>query len=109
VVALGPAVHALVESDGETGFPSALHANAFGQAVERLGRAYDWVIVDAPSVLGSGDANVVEEAVDGMIVVTRSRRSRARDMRAAMKQLGMRKAVGVVMWDVRGVPRSSGR
>lgn len=109
VVALGPAVHALVESDAETGFPAALHASAFGQAVERLGRAYDWVVVDAPSVLGSGDANVVEEAVDGMILVTRSRRSRGGDLRAAMKQLGMRKAIGAIIWDVRCVSPSSGR
>ncbi len=72
---------------------------AFRQALDRLGRAYDWVIVDAPSVLGSGDANVVEEVVDGMIVVARSRKSRGTDLRAAMKQLGARKAVGVVIWD----------
>lgn len=99
VLALGPSLHVLVESEGEPGYPGALHAPAFRQAVERLGHAYDWVIVDAPSVLGSGDANVVEEAVDGMIVVARSRCSRGTDLRAAMKQLGARKAVGVVMWD----------
>ncbi|HXX69023.1 MAG TPA: CpsD/CapB family tyrosine-protein kinase [Polyangiaceae bacterium] len=101
VLALGPVMHALVESESETGFPAALHASAFGGAVESLGRAYDWVIVDAPSMLGSGDANVVEEAVDGMIVVARSRRSRGNDLHRAMKQLGMRKAIGVVLWDVR--------
>jgi Mrp family chromosome partitioning ATPase len=106
VCALGPATHALVENDAETGFPATLHATAFGEAVDRLGRAYDWVIVDAPSVLGSGDANVVEEVVDGMIVVARSRRSHATALRAAVKQLGTRKAVGVVMWDVRSTDRS---
>lgn len=109
VCALGPATHALVESDAETGFPSTLHATAFGDAVERLGRAYDWVIVDAPSILASGDANVIEEVVDGMIVVARSRRSRATALRAAVKQLGTRKAVGVVMWDVRITDRPQGR
>jgi len=99
VLALGPALHALVESEAEPGYPGALYAPHFRQAIDRLGRAYDWVIVDAPSVLGSGDANVVEEVVDGMIVVARSRKSRATDLRAAMKQLGVRKAVGVVLWD----------
>jgi Mrp family chromosome partitioning ATPase len=99
VLALGPALHALVESDAQPGYPGALYAPPFRQAIDRLGRAYEWVIVDAPSVLGSGDANVVEEVVDGMIVVARSRKSRGTDLRAAMKQLGARKAVGVVMWD----------
>jgi Mrp family chromosome partitioning ATPase len=99
VLALGPALHALVESNEEPGYAGALYAPAFRQAIDRLSRGYDWVIIDAPSVLGSGDANVVEEVVDGMIVVTRSRKSRATDLRAAVKQLGARKAVGVVMWD----------
>jgi tyrosine-protein kinase len=99
VLALGPALHVLVESEVEPGYPGALYAPPFRQAVERLGQSYDWVVVDAPSVLGSGDANVVEEVVDGMIVVAQSRRSRGTDLRAAMKQLGDRKALGVVMWD----------
>jgi Mrp family chromosome partitioning ATPase len=101
VLALGPALHVLVENEAEPGYPGALHAPAFRHAIERLARSYDWVIVDAPSILGSGDANVVEEAVDGMIVVAKSRQSRGTDLRAAVKQLGRRKAVGVVMWDAR--------
>lgn len=99
VLALGPALHALVESEAEPGFPQTLHSTHFRSAVERLGRVYDWIVVDAPSVLGSGDANVVEEAVDGMIVAVRSRGSKGADLRAAMKQLGDRKTLGVVLWD----------
>lgn len=99
VLALGPALHALVESEAEPGFPQTLHSTHFRTAVERLGRIYDWVVVDAPSVLGSGDANVVEEAVDGVVVAARSRATRGADLRAAMKQLGDRKALGVVLWD----------
>ena len=99
VLALGNSIHALLEGPGEPGYPGTLHAPVFRRAVDELARAYDWVIVDAPSILGSGDANVVEEVVDGVIVVARSRRSRATELRAAMKQLGGRKAMGVVLWD----------
>jgi Mrp family chromosome partitioning ATPase len=99
VLGLGPALHALLESEGDPGFPETLHSTHFRVAIERLGRAYDWVVVDAPSVLGSGDANVVEDAVDGMVVVVRSESSRGADVRAAVKQLGDRKAIGVVVWD----------
>jgi Mrp family chromosome partitioning ATPase len=109
VLALGPGLHALVESEAEFGYPDALHAPAFRQAIWQLGRAYDWVIVDGPSVLGSGDANVVEEVVDGMIVVARSRKSRGTDLRAAVRQLGARKAVGVVMWDASPSAAGTGR
>jgi Mrp family chromosome partitioning ATPase len=100
VLALGPALHAIVESEAEPGFPQTLHSTHFRTAVERLGRVYDWVVVDAPSVLGSGDANVVEEAVDGVIVAVRSGASKGAALRAAMKQLGNRKALGVVLWDL---------
>jgi Mrp family chromosome partitioning ATPase len=101
VLALGPSLHALVENTAEPGFPGALNAAPFRRAVEQLARSYDWVIVDAPSVLGSGDANVVEESVDGMILVARSRRSRGSELRAALRQIGNRKVIGVVLWDVR--------
>jgi Mrp family chromosome partitioning ATPase len=104
VLALGPSLHALVENTAEPGFPGALNAAPFRRAVEQLARSYDWVIVDAPCVLGSGDANVVEEAVDGMILVTRSRKSRGSELRGALRQIGGRKVVGVVLWDV---PRGS--
>ncbi|HZU83235.1 MAG TPA: CpsD/CapB family tyrosine-protein kinase [Polyangiaceae bacterium] len=100
VLAVGPALHVLVENESESGFPETLHSVHFKTAVERVGQSYDWVIVDAASVLGSGDANVVEEAVDGMIVAARSGSSSATDLRATMRQLGDRKAIGVVLWDV---------
>jgi Mrp family chromosome partitioning ATPase len=99
VLALGPSLHILAENHAEPGHPEALHSPHFKAAIERLGRAYDWVVVDAPSVLGSGDANVVEEAVDGVILAVRSRASKGADVRAAVKQLGSKKAVGVVLWD----------
>jgi Mrp family chromosome partitioning ATPase len=102
VMAVGPALHVLVENEAERGFPEALHSTHFRAAIEGLGRVYDWVVVDAPSVLGSGDANVVEDAVDGIVVVARSRASKGGDLRAAVKQLGDRKALGFVLWDAAG-------
>jgi Mrp family chromosome partitioning ATPase len=99
VLALGPALHVLLERGAEQGYPETLHSKHFASAIERLARAYDWLVVDSPSVLGSGDAHVIENAVDGMVVVARSGASRASDLRLTMKQLGERKALGVVLWD----------
>ena len=99
VVALGPALHVLAEDDREPGFPETLHSTHFANAISFLARGYDFLIVDAPSVLGSGDANVVENAVDGMIMVTHSGHSRATQLRDAVRQLGQRKAMGIVLWD----------
>jgi Mrp family chromosome partitioning ATPase len=99
VVALGPALHVLAESAGEQGFPETLHSTHFQNAIGFLGRGYDFLVVDSPTILGSGDANVVENAVDGVIVVARSRQTKGNDLRGALKQLGERKTVGVVLWD----------
>jgi Mrp family chromosome partitioning ATPase len=99
VVALGPALHVLAEAPGEPNFPETLHSTHFQNAVAFLGRGYDFVVVDAPSVLSSGDANVVEDAVDGLIVLTRSGHSKGADLREAVKQIGAQKCIGTVLWD----------
>lgn len=99
VVALGPSLHVLAEETGAHTFPETLHSTHFQNVVGFLGRGYDYVVVDGPSILGSGDANVVENAVDGVIVVAQSAVSRGADVREGVKQIGQRKAVGVVMWD----------
>ncbi len=109
VVALGPALHVLAESTAEQGFPETLHSTHFQNAIGFLSRGYDFLIVDGPSVLGSGDANVVENAVDGLIVVLRSNMSKGNDLRDAVKQLGERKTIGVVLWDADGAKKPNGK
>ncbi len=99
VTALGPALHVLAESTTEPVFPETLHSTHFQNAVGFLSRGYDFLVVDGPTVLGSGDANVIENAVDGLILVCRSQWSKGADLREAVKQLGDRKMVGVVLWD----------
>jgi Mrp family chromosome partitioning ATPase len=100
VTALGPALHVLAESTSEPIFPETLHSTHFHNAIGFLSRGYDFLVVDGPSVLGAGDANVVENVIDGLIMVCRSNWSRGNDLREAVKQVGDRKAVGVVLWDV---------
>lgn len=99
VVALGPSLHVLAEDDNEPGFPETLHSTHFANAISFLARGYDFLIVDAPCVLGSGDANVVENAVDGMLMVARSGTTQGNSVREAVRQLGARKAMGIVLWD----------
>lgn len=107
VVALGPALHVLAEATGERGFPETLHSTHFQNAIGFLSRGYDFLVVDGPTILGSGDANVVENAVDGIIVVARSGASKGSELRDAVKQIGERKAIGVVLWDAEA--RANGR
>jgi Mrp family chromosome partitioning ATPase len=51
-------------------------------------------------VLGAGDANVLEEVSDGVILVARASLTRGADLGKAAEQLGPRRILGVVLNDV---------
>ncbi len=74
-----------------------LDAPAFAIAMERLRMGgYDHIVVDTPPVLGSADINLIQDAVDGICIVTSAKRSTTRDVRRTLDQLGDHKIVGAV-------------
>jgi Mrp family chromosome partitioning ATPase len=71
---------------------------ALTQCLEQLREAsYDYILLDCAAVLGAADVNLVADAVDGVLLTTWAGRSRARDLRAAVTQLGSEKLVGVAV------------
>lgn len=75
-----------------------LDGPAFSIAMERLRLAgYDHIVVDAPPALGSADINLMADAADTVLLALRARRSTARDLRAAIDQIGERKVGGTVL------------
>jgi Mrp family chromosome partitioning ATPase len=84
---LGWSVH-VAAVHPETPEPPLLDAVAFEIATERLRLAgYDVIVIDAPSVLGGIEANLVQDAADGTLLVARKRRTRGRHVRRAVEQL----------------------
>ncbi|AUX42152.1 hypothetical protein SOCE26_035790 [Sorangium cellulosum] len=100
VVAAGPSLAVLAEASLEASYPAALHSLHFEAALRALRRCYDYVVIDGPPVLGSGDANVIEDAVDGILLVARASQTRASSLSRAAEQLGERRILGVVLNDV---------
>jgi Mrp family chromosome partitioning ATPase len=77
-----------------------LDAPAFSIAMERLRMAeFDHIVIDAPSVIGSADVNLIQDAADGVLLVAKSRNSTARDLRRAAEQLRPTKIIGTVLLD----------
>lgn len=75
-----------------------LDGPAFSIAMERLRLAgYDHIVIDAPPTLGSADVNLMADAADTVLLALRARRSTARDLRAAIDQIGERKIGGTVL------------
>ncbi|HVY45367.1 MAG TPA: hypothetical protein VHB21_05785, partial [Minicystis sp.] len=97
VVKLGPSLAVLAEPGTQAAFPGVIHATQFQDALHALKRRYDYVVIDGPSVLGSGDANVLEEVSDGVILVARAASTRGTALSQAEAQLGDRRLLGVVL------------
>ena len=87
----------LAEPGAQPSFGDALHATHFAAAIATLRRSHDLVIIDGPAVLGSGDANELEAASDGLLVVVRAGVTRGTSLTRALRQLGDRRVLGIVM------------
>lgn len=75
-----------------------LDGPAFAIAMERLRIAgYDHIVIDAPSVLGSADVNLMADAADAVVLAVSARRSTTRDLRKSIDQIGANKVVGTVL------------
>lgn len=102
IVMLGPSLGLLAEGGSDASYSAALHSTYFDAALKALRARYDYVVVDGPAVLGTGDANVLENASDGLLVVARSGVTQGAHLARAAEQLGSRRILGVVLNDVAG-------
>jgi Mrp family chromosome partitioning ATPase len=106
IVKLGPSFALLAEPGPEAEYPAALHSQWFEASLRSLRAQYDYVVVDGPAVLGTGDANVLEDASDGLLLVARSAVTKAAALGRAAEQLDDRRILGVVL---NGVAAPRGR
>jgi Mrp family chromosome partitioning ATPase len=72
----------------------------FGLAMRDVRNAYDYVVIDTPSVLESGDANVAAECADGVVVTALATKSHRSALRRSIDQLRPATIFGVVLLDV---------
>ncbi|WP_437993814.1 hypothetical protein [Sorangium sp. So ce145] len=100
VIAVSQSLSVLAEPSLEASYPAALHSVHFEAAMRTLRRYHDYVVIDGPPILGSGDANVIEDASDGVVLVARASLTRASSLTSAAEQLGDRRILGVVLNDV---------
>jgi Mrp family chromosome partitioning ATPase len=75
-----------------------LDAPAFAIAMDRLRLAeYQHIIIDCPSVLGSADTNLIQDAADGVLLCAQTKKVTARQMRDAVEQLSPTKILGTAL------------
>ncbi len=83
----------------DSGRGKRLDRALFGEALRSLRSAYDFIVIDAASVLESADANSVSECADGVVMVARAGRSRKGKIQRATGQLQPASVLGTVLLD----------
>jgi Mrp family chromosome partitioning ATPase len=68
-------------------------------AIASLREVFDFVIIDGPSVLSSGDINVIQDSADAIVMATRSGQSDERSLGRAIQQIAPAPLAGVVLLD----------
>lgn len=97
VEVLSPYLHVAAVKPTNGGRP-LLDAPAFAIAMERLKLAgYDYIVVDAPPVLGAADVNLIQDSADAVVFVARGRSTSGRHLRRAIEQLAPAPILGVVL------------
>lgn len=76
-----------------------LDRTLFSVALHDLRNAYDYIVIDAGSVLESADADVVGECSNGVVMATRTGVSRRGEVRRAIQQLAPAVVLGSVLLD----------
>jgi Mrp family chromosome partitioning ATPase len=97
VVHVSASLAVLAEPGAQAVYPAALHSTHFQSALAALRRTYDYVVIDGPSILGSGDANVIEAVSDGVLMVARAAETRASALSRSIQQIGALRVLGVVL------------
>jgi len=106
VVRVGSSLSLLGEASRAAADPAALHSIYLEAAIAALRRRYDYVVIDGPAILGSGDANVLEGVSDGVLVVARAHETKGAALARAVQQIGSGRILGVVL---NGVVLDAGR
>ena len=88
----------LAAVDPRTAARQLVDAPAFEIAMDRFRQAdYDYIVIDAPPVIGTAEANLLQDSADAVVLSVRVGRASARDLIRAKQQLASRSIVGVVL------------
>lgn len=58
---------------------------------------FDYVVIDAPPILGTAEVNLIQDVTDGLVIVATASRSRGRDVKRALDQLQPVRVLGIVL------------
>jgi Mrp family chromosome partitioning ATPase len=94
-----PKLH-IMAVDPTTKRPPQLDPIAFSNGMERLKQAgYEYILIDTPPVLGTFEANMIADNVDGVLFTAITMKSKRSHLRKAMEQIMPAPVLGVMVLD----------
>jgi len=79
--------------------PSGFDGVSFASTIQRFRESFDYVILDAPPVLGSGEVNLIQDAADAIVFATRKGQTEAQRLRRAIEQVAPAAVAAVALID----------
>jgi protein-tyrosine kinase len=79
------------------------------QLFKELEQYFDFILIDAPPILDSADAQRIASIVDGTVMVTRAGRTNHTDVTAALKLIPKERRLGIVLNEARVEEEATGK
>jgi Mrp family chromosome partitioning ATPase len=79
--------------------PDGLDGVSFSAMIRTLRQSFDYVLIDAPAVLGSGEVNLIQDAADVILFAARKGKTDAQALRRAINQVAPAPVAGVALID----------
>ena len=103
VLGLGPSFHVVAARAVQTNPSALLSSEIMADLVDDLRRQFDFVILSAPPVMEAADGVILQDYVDGSILVALAGITRTDSIRASLSRLGEGKVIGTVLLGVKEV------
>ena len=88
----------LIPGGSEVTNPSELLSNGrLKRLLDRIGQAFDWIILDSPPCLPVADASILAKLCDGVLLVVRASTTSAEVARRACQELKDKNLLGVAL------------
>jgi Mrp family chromosome partitioning ATPase len=86
-------------TEANDGAVDPIDAMTFATAIGKFRESFDYLVLDAPPVLASGDVNLIQDSADAIVFATRKGRSAARNLRRAIEQVAPAPVAAVVLME----------
>ncbi len=100
VLELGSRLHMIAGSEPLDNPAALLNSDEVGRLLSDLAEHYDYVVVDLPAVLVAADVKIVQEQLDGLVLVCRAGSSTRASINSSISQLGRDRIQGLLMLNV---------